>query len=70
MIKPMIFSDRLPVTEFAFFGTSLLYPAWIGFRDASYLLTRTSQIRSLPARFAVWIVGTFGLIVVGYGFTT
>ena len=52
------------------FGATLLYFAWIGFRDNSYPLTETIQLRGTLAKCAAFVVGTFGVIVVGCGVAT
>ena len=52
------------------FGVPLLYLAWIGFRDASYPLTRTIQLRGILARIAAFVIGAFGLLAVGCGIAT
>lgn len=52
------------------FGATLLYFAWIGFRDASYPLTRTVQLRGILARIAAFVIAAFGLLVVGCGIAT
>ncbi len=52
------------------FGATLLYFAWIGFRNASYPLTKTQQLRGMPARFVACLIGIFGLLVFGCGIAT
>ncbi|MBL8815204.1 MAG: hypothetical protein JNL58_04175 [Planctomyces sp.] len=52
------------------FGVPLLYLAWVGFRDASYPLTHTVQLRGIPARIAACVIGAFGTIVVICGIAT
>jgi hypothetical protein len=52
------------------FGATLLYFAWIGFRDASYPLTQTVQLRGVLARFAAFVIGAFGMLVIGCGIAT
>ena len=52
------------------FGATLLYFAWIGFRDASYPLTQTVQLRGVLARFAAFVIGVFGMLVIGCGIAT
>ena len=52
------------------FGVALLYFAWIGFRDASYPLTGTSQLRGLAARIVAVLIALFGTFVIGCGIAT
>ena len=52
------------------FGATLLYFSWIGFRDASYPLTRSVQLRGILARAAAFVIGGFGVLVVGCGVAT
>ncbi|MFO0976943.1 MAG: hypothetical protein U0996_11135 [Planctomycetaceae bacterium] len=44
------------------FGTKFLRLAWVGFRDASYPLSETKQLRGTPARLAALLIGAFGLV--------
>ncbi len=52
------------------FGVTLLYFARIGFRDASYPLTKTVELRGTRARIAACFVGAFGLLACGCGIAT
>ena len=52
------------------FGVTLLYGAWVGIRDGSYPLTKTTQLRGLLARIAALTIGAFGLLVLACGVAT
>jgi len=46
------------------FGAMLMRLAWIGFRDASYPLSKTSQLTGTPARSVALAMGFFALLVI------
>ena len=52
------------------FGGTLLYLAWLGFRDGFYPLTSTYDLKGWPARIAATLVGLFGLLAVICGLGT
>lgn len=49
------------------FGMMLIRLAWTGFRDASYPLSKTSQLTGTPARIAALVIGFFALLAITCG---
>ena len=52
------------------FGATLVYLAWVGFRDGSYPLTSAHDLRGTFARLVASVIGLFGILVTGCGIAT
>ncbi len=49
------------------FGAFLLRLAWVGFRDASYPLSETTQLTGSSARMVALLIGVVALVPVSCG---